>query len=356
VVRSRGPLHLEEEIARLHEENERLQSQLRLADFDRQQRNQKMAFLEEQLDKHMSKPYHRDNSKSSLYYHPYPHPERSGYSRDSSPGPDRPKRVLRSTTGPKTVAPPPPRIEQSLDTTMTDVSRQTMAPPPPPLPSATSSVAPSSSAVGTLSAPVPSYDKDPYAWHDAQGDDNEWDDEDDEGHDRREKLQMTRVIHKAVRDKKPIPPPEVSYESSPELHGNWYGVPIVTTDDWDQLYNAAMKGDDFAVGYIAFLNSKYQRPTKRRTTGIARLIQGYAEVGKNRPDAMKAYKAKVAAVKHKADPATPSFTPGPPVPGAPATSKLRNPLPEGVDSPDHYISHSLHSPPLDESMSARSVK
>ena len=106
-------------------------------------------------------------------------------------------------------------------------------------------------------------------------------------------------------------------ESSPELHGNWYGVPIVTIDDWDQLYNAAMKGDDFAVGYITFLNSKYQRPTERRTTGITRLIQGYTGVGKNRPDAMKAYKAKVVAVKCKADPASLSFTPGPPAPGAP---------------------------------------
>jgi hypothetical protein len=28
------------------------------------------------------------------------------------------------------------------------------------------------------------------------------------------------------------------------------------------------------------------------------------------------------------------------VPGAPATSKLRNPLPEGVDSADYYISQS----------------
>ena len=104
--------------------------------------------------------------------------------------------------------------------------------------------------------------------------------------------------------------------------------------------SAAMKGDNFAVGYIAFLNSKYQHPIKHRTVGIARLIQGYTGVGKNSPDAMKAYKAKVAAVKHKADPATLSFTPGPPVPGAPATSMLQNPLPEGVDSPDCYISYS----------------
>jgi hypothetical protein len=289
----------------------------------------------------MSKPYRRDDSKSSLYYHPYPRPERSGYSRDSSPGPDRPKRVHKSTTGPKTMAPPPPRIEQSLDTTMTDISRQTTAPPPPPpLQSATSSVAPSSSATGTLSAPVPSYDKDPYAWHDAQRDDNEWDDNDNKGHEHREKLQMTHVIHKAARDKKSILPPSVSYDSSPKLHSNWSGVPTITTDDWDQLYKAAMDSDDFVLGYITFLNSKYQRPTEHRTMGIARLIQSYAGVGKNRPDAMKAYKARVAAIKRKADPAASSSTPGPHVSTTPTTSTLRNPLPEGVDSPDYYISYS----------------
>jgi hypothetical protein len=85
------------------------------------------------------------------------------------------------------MAPPSPRIEQSLDTNMTDISCQSTA-PPPPLPSATLSVAPSSSAAGTSSAPAPSYEKDPYLWHDAQGDDNEWYEEDDEGHERREKL------------------------------------------------------------------------------------------------------------------------------------------------------------------------
>jgi len=68
VVRSRAPHPLEEEVVRLREENERLQSRLRLAEFDRQQRDQKMAFLEEQLETRVSKNYRRDDSRSSSYH------------------------------------------------------------------------------------------------------------------------------------------------------------------------------------------------------------------------------------------------------------------------------------------------
>ena len=132
----------------------------------------------------------------------------------------------------------------------------------------------------------------------------------------------------------------VSYDSSPEPHSNWSGVPIITIDDWDRLYNAAMNGDDFALGYITSLNSKYQCPTEFRTAGIARLIQGYTGIGKHCPDAMKAYKARVAAVKRKTDPATPSPTTGLPTSATLATSTLWNPLPEGVDFTDYYISYS----------------
>jgi len=44
VVRSRAPHPLEDEVTCIREENERLQNQLRLAEFDHQQRDQKMAF------------------------------------------------------------------------------------------------------------------------------------------------------------------------------------------------------------------------------------------------------------------------------------------------------------------------
>ncbi|KIM81674.1 hypothetical protein PILCRDRAFT_8367 [Piloderma croceum F 1598] len=330
------PPSLEEEIVCLRKENERLLSRLRLAEFDRQQRDQKMAFLEEQLENRISKPLRRDDSKSSLYYHPYPRPDRSGYSRDSSPGPDHPKRVHKSTTGHKPVAPPPPRTEQSLDTTMTDVSRQSTV-PPPPIPSST---APSSSAAGTLSAPAPTFEEDPYKWDEAQGDDEDWS-EDDEDLSRKEKLRRIHVEHKATRERKAIPPPTVSYGSSPELHGKWSGVPIVGGDDWECIYTVALNGDDFALGYIVYLNSTYQRPNETRTAGIRRLLQGFSVLAKTHPEALKEYKAKATAAKRKAGIAAPSSTFVSSTYVGPTTLTLRNPLPEGVDSVDYYISNSL---------------
>jgi hypothetical protein len=159
-------------------------------------------------------------------------------------------------------------------TTMTDISCQSTVPPPIP-----SSVVPLSSAAGTLSAPVPTFEKDPYAWDEAQGDDDDWS-EDDEDQSCKEKPWLICVEHKATRERMPILPPMVSYGSSPELHSDWSGVPITTTDDWEQIYNAALKRDDFALGYIAYLNSTFQRPTKFRTAGITHLIQGYGALAK----------------------------------------------------------------------------
>jgi len=340
VVRSRAPHPLEGEVARLREENERLQSRLRLAEFDRQQRDQKMAFLEEQLETRVSKNYRRDDSRSSSY-HPYPRPERSGYSRDSSPGPDRSKRSLRPSAGPRPVvgqssastapAPSPnyPRINQSLDTAMADASRQ--VPPPPAVP-----VVSRPAASGTATAPAPTFEQDPYKWDEARGDD-EYDSDDSAEFVRKEKLRQIRVENKAARDKKGTAPPEVSYDTSEELHGPWSGVAIETVEDWERLRDAAIGGDTFAVGYVAFLNTKYQRPGINRTPGISRLLRGYMTVASAQKDALKDYKAKTLALKKKAQASTtaPAITAPP---GAPSMS--RNPPQEGVDSSDYYISYS----------------
>jgi hypothetical protein len=109
--------------------------------------------------------------------------------------------------------------------------------------------------------------------------------------------------------------------------------------DWERIYNAAI-GDDFALGYIAFLNTKYQRPGATRSLGIAHLIRGFTVLPKLRPDSMKAYKAKITALKKQAGAVAPSPTPNPPAPPADQSSSLRNPLPEGVDSSDYYVSQS----------------
>jgi hypothetical protein len=56
---------------------------------------------------------------------------------------------------------------------------------------------------------------------------------------------------------------------------------------------------------------------------------------------MKAYKAKITALKKRAGAVAPPPTPNPPAPPADPLSLLRNPLPEGVDSLDYYVSQSL---------------
>ena len=341
VARSRPPTHLEDEITRLREENERLHHRLRIADFDRKQCDQKLAFLEEQLETRVSKRTRRDDSRSSTY-HPYPRPERSGYSRDSSPGPDRPKRTHKASAGHKpaagpssSLAVPPaihPRIEQSLDTTMEDGSVQ---PSPSTIPPAANLAARLVATHGTVTAPEVSYEKNPYEWDAAQGDD--YDDSDSDTFARKEDLRQIRAAHRAAREKKAQAPPEVSYDTSEGLHGPWSGISIDSVRDWDEIYAAAVGGDDFALGYIAFLNTKYQRPGIARSQGITRLIKGFAALTKLRPESMKAYKTKVAALKKQVGTVAPRPMPNPP---ADQSSSLRNPLPEGVDSSDYYVSQS----------------
>jgi hypothetical protein len=113
-------------------------------------------------------------------------------------------------------------------------------------------------AHGTVTAPEVSYEKNPYEWDVAQGDDyDEYDDSDSKMFARKEGQQQTRVAHKVAREKTVQAPPEVSYDTSEGLHGPWSGTPIDSVRDWERIYNAAVGGDDFAPGYIAFLNTKY---------------------------------------------------------------------------------------------------
>jgi hypothetical protein len=231
-----------------------------------------------------------------------------------------------------------PRIEQSLDTTMEDASMQLSLNTIPP--SATS-VAQPAVAHGTVMAPEPSYKRDPYEWDVAQGDNDEYDDTDAEEFARKEDLWQTCAAHKAAREKKAQAPLEVSYDTSEALHGPWSGAPIDSVRDWERIYNAAIGGNDFALGYIAFLNTKHQRPGTARSQGITRLIQGFTALSKSRPNSMKAYKAKIAALKKQAGAVAPPSTPNPSAPPAGPSSSLRDPLPEGVDSSDYYVSYLL---------------
>ena len=86
------PISLEEENARLREENERLTNRLRIMEFEKEQLLQKTLFLQEQMESKLSSsstlPVRRDDNRSSLSYHPYARVERYGASREASPGPD----------------------------------------------------------------------------------------------------------------------------------------------------------------------------------------------------------------------------------------------------------------------------
>jgi hypothetical protein len=88
--------------------------------------------------------------------------------------------------------------------------------------------------------------------------------ESEETFKRKEGLRQIRVSYKAARDKGKrggqLPPAPKNLWTSPELHGHWSGREISTPEDWPNLRDAAINGDDNALGYIVYLNSLYQRP------------------------------------------------------------------------------------------------
>ena len=63
-------MSMEGEITRLREENERLNNRVRLLQFKREQSDQRVTFLQEQLDRVSFRTIHRDDHRSSSY-HPY---------------------------------------------------------------------------------------------------------------------------------------------------------------------------------------------------------------------------------------------------------------------------------------------
>ena len=90
-------------------------------------------------------------------------------------------------------------------------------------------------------------------------DDDDWDQSDDELH-KQEGNHLARVNMKATCEStQPKDPPSSAHLiTNQELHGEWSGVTIDTTEDYDRLSSAAYRGDKFALGYIHYLNSKHQ--------------------------------------------------------------------------------------------------
>jgi len=106
----------------------------------------------------------------------------------------------------------------------------------------------------------------------AQGYDDFFNEEDDEsdddleiedGFNQRERLCMTRAVHKAARDKgkgKEIPP-AMSYDSHESIHRKWASCRIILLEDTRALEEAMWKKDQHTLGYLSYINSTRQVST-----------------------------------------------------------------------------------------------
>jgi len=96
--------------------------------------------------------------------------------------------------------------------------------------------------------------------------DDESGDESEETFKRKEDLCQIHVNYKAACDKgkrgaQPPPAPKNLW-TSPELHSHWSGREITTPEDWADLRDTAVNGDDHVLGYIVYLNALYQHPDR----------------------------------------------------------------------------------------------
>jgi hypothetical protein len=106
-----------------------------------------------------------------------------------------------------------------------------------------------------------------------------------------------KAARQAAKSKAAQPPPEPYVSSSAGLHGRWFGVGIESIADWENLLAAVNDGNGNLLGYIAFLNSRYQRPEHTWTQGISVLIKGYGSFAGNHKKALKEYKNKLLRFK-----------------------------------------------------------
>ena len=167
--------------------------------------------------------------------------------------------------------------------------------------------------------------EEPEKWDMAKGYENLEDDdsEDEEDRARKEKLRLARVADRVAR-KGAKDPPSLGYGPCAELHGSWAEFTVETIEDWTRLYTAAMDGDRYALGYAAYLNSLYQRPSLRRSQGIQRLMSGFGALAKFQSPNMRDYKAQLRAYKERHGAHTDA--PGPIVPGPSNSGSSSTPI------------------------------
>lgn len=267
---------LEEENRRLRAEVFDLQQQVRRTEFEHTLTRERLTMLEG--DRGPST-ISRDRSTisdrrvESRSYHPYPRRGNPPPVRDSSVGPERSVPSRYSTTD---RAPPPAAPSRTTDreirrmptmqaSSVTNARRQRVPSPPRPPPGV--------EPIGLARR------GDPYEDFLNDSDDNEYDDDDRE---RREVDRVNRAWNRQARRHRQPPPTPKNLESTAELHGVWVDRPIDSIDQWNSLRNAVISGDDHALRYLQYLNTKHQiNATHVRSEGIRALVQGFGSIIKH---------------------------------------------------------------------------
>jgi hypothetical protein len=184
----------------------------------------------------------------------------------------------------------------------------------------------------------------------AQGYDNFFNKEDDQSNDdleiedgfnHRERLCMTRAVHKAARDKgkgKEIPP-AMSYDSHESIHRKWASRRIVSLEDAHALEEAVQKKDQHALGYLSYINSTGQVSTNPRSVGVEYLLRQYNSIAKEYAPALKKYKNSLASYKKNMAKGSTSSNQRPPAPQVPVRVTLTE-HGHSVRDDNHYRSAS----------------
>ena len=145
--------------------------------------------------------------------------------------------------------------------------------------------------------------------------------------ERKERNRRARAIDKASRPGRKAPPPPKLNQTSVELHGDWPNRPINTVADWEGIAAAAKNGDDYALRYIMYLNTRHQMEGRLgRSAGIAALLSGFNGLIKSAP-----VESRYASLKSKGRTNNPTSFPS----GLPPNNPGNHSSGSGQPNPDN---------------------
>jgi hypothetical protein len=304
--------HMEDELRRLrsqvreqHELIFSLKQGIERAELDRNHALARVAFMERSQDP----PRFSGSSRDDRSYRPYPRPTPTSSSRDTSGGPDRTTKRLSLPQKRREIQ---GRVEAPAQT----LRESPAAVPEPTVVPQSNPVVPQSDLVASGSNPDPNSLAAAYE-QEMQYDDDEYNYSSDEStraakakkeKDRQYTAMLRAQRKEAAKEKegKKVPPPPRASESTAELHGSWANVPIISIEDWARLRTAATTArDDFALRYIAYLNTRHQQNAQEhRSAGVASLLREWGgliklDTGDTRARyaSMRAPKARKSAAK-----------------------------------------------------------